>query len=169
MKTSTAELNEQLIKGYTVVILADGVENEEKLLKITRFCRQENVCFILAETRGVFSRLFCDFGKEFTVVDVNGEQPVSAMIAGISKDANGVVTCLDETRHGLEDGDYVTFTEVVGMEEINGREFEIKVTGPYTFTIGDTTGEEPVTGMELRSPSLSLCVLCTMQSDSNLL
>lgn len=33
-----------------------------------------------------------------------------------------MVTCLDETRHGLEDGDYVTFSEVVGMEELNGCE-----------------------------------------------
>jgi hypothetical protein len=32
-----------------------------------------------------------------------------------------MVTCLDETRHGLEDGDFVTFTEVKGMD-INGGE-----------------------------------------------
>lgn len=33
-----------------------------------------------------------------------------------------MVTCLDETRHGLEDGDFVTFTEVKGMEKLNGCE-----------------------------------------------
>jgi ubiquitin-activating enzyme E1 len=32
------------------------------------------------------------------------------------------VTCLDETRHGLEDGDYVTFSEIKGMEALNGCE-----------------------------------------------
>lgn len=32
------------------------------------------------------------------------------------------MTCLDETRHGLEDGDYVTFSEVKGMEGLNGCE-----------------------------------------------
>lgn len=51
-----------------------------------------------------------------------------------------MVTCLDETRHGLEDGDYVSFTEVKGMTELNQSEpREISVKGPYTFTIGDTT------------------------------
>jgi ubiquitin-activating enzyme E1 len=51
------------------------------------------------------------------------------------------VACLDESRHGLEDGDFVTFTEVVGMTELNGCEpRKITVKGPYTFTIGDTTG-----------------------------
>lgn len=52
-----------------------------------------------------------------------------------------MVTCLDETRHGLEDGDFVTFSEVQGMEELNGCEpRKVTVKGPYTFTIGNTTG-----------------------------
>jgi ubiquitin-activating enzyme E1 len=50
------------------------------------------------------------------------------------------VTCLDETRHGLEDGDFVTFSEVQGMTELNGcKPLKISVKGPYTFTIGDTS------------------------------
>lgn len=66
------------------------------------------------------------------------------------------MTCLDETRHGLEDGDFVTFSEIKGMEALNGCDPR-KVTtkgvllrisygrakcflGPYTFSIGDTTG-----------------------------
>lgn len=84
--------------------------------------------------------MFCDFGPDFTVVDATGENPISAMIAGVTKEEEGVVTCLDETRHGLEDGDHVTFSEVQGMVELNGCEpRKIKVLGPYTFSIGDTT------------------------------
>ena len=67
-----------------------------------------------------------------------------------------MVTLLDETRHGLEDGDFVTFTEIKGMEGLNNaepRKIVVKgrtippflsvvtdSTGPYTFTIGDTRG-----------------------------
>jgi len=29
------------------------------------------------------------------------------------------VTCQDESRHGFQDGDFVTFTEVQGMTELN--------------------------------------------------
>lgn len=62
------------------------------------------------------------------------------MIASVTKDEQGIVTCLDETRHGMEDGDYVTFSEVQGMTELNACEpRKIKVLGPYTFSIGDTT------------------------------
>jgi ubiquitin-activating enzyme E1 len=50
------------------------------------------------------------------------------------------VTTLDETRHGLEDGDFVTFSEIKGMEELNGCEpRKVTVKGPYTFAIGDTS------------------------------
>ena len=62
------------------------------------------------------------------------------MIVSVDKDSEGLVTCLDETRHGLEDGDFVTFAEVKGMEELNGCEpRKISVKGPYTFSIGDTS------------------------------
>jgi len=41
-----------------------------------------------------------------------------------------VVTCLDETRHSFQDGDYVTFSEVQGMVELNRCEpRKIKVLG----------------------------------------
>lgn len=47
---------------------------------------------------------------------------------------------MDDTRHGLQDGDFVTFSEVKGLEELNGCEpLKVTVKGPYTFSIGDTT------------------------------
>lgn len=77
-------------------------------------------------------------------MDTNGEQPISNMIASVTREEIGTVTCLDETRHGLEDGDYVTFSEVQGMTALNGCEpRKIKVLGPYTFSIGDTSNLAP--------------------------
>ena len=77
----------------------------------------------MAETFGVFGYTFCDFGDAFVCVDANGEEPHSAMVASIdNSNFETVVTCLDEARHGLEDGDYVAFSEVGGMEALNGAE-----------------------------------------------
>jgi len=43
-----------------------------------------------------------------------------------------VVTCLDETRHSFQDGDYVTFTEIQGMRELNQCEpKKVKVLGEF--------------------------------------
>lgn len=47
-----------------------------------------------------------------------------------NQDSPGVVTCLDEARHGFESGDFVCFSEVQGMVELNGSQpMEIKVLG----------------------------------------
>eukprot|EP00960_Hanusia_phi_P007738 221622-Hanusia_phi.AAC.3 len=62
------------------------------------------------------------------------------MVGSITQDSPGIVMTLDEQRHGLEDGDLVTFSDVQGMTELNGIEpIPIKVLGPYTFSIGDTS------------------------------
>lgn len=112
----------------------------EKQLEINEFAHAHNIHFISAEVHGLFASAFNDFGKGFTVVDVTGEEALSGMIAEISTDKEGIVTCLDETRHGLEDGDHVTFVEVNGMEALNGcAPRKVKVLGPYTFSIGDTS------------------------------
>uniref|UniRef100_A0A452SVH6 Ubiquitin-like modifier-activating enzyme 1 n=1 Tax=Ursus americanus TaxID=9643 RepID=A0A452SVH6_URSAM len=88
----------------------------------------------------LYRQLFCDFGEEMILTDSNGEQPLSAMVSMVTKDSPGVVTCLDEARHGFENGDFVSFSEVQGMVELNGSQpMEIKVLGPYTFSICDTS------------------------------
>ena len=88
---------------------------------------------------GYFRYAFCDFGKSFTVYDDNGEQPISGIIASI--DEEGVVTCADESRHGLETGEWVQFRELVGMEALNNSDpRQITELGPYTFSIGDVSG-----------------------------
>jgi ubiquitin-activating enzyme E1 len=121
------------------VVVITG-ENWSRLLEINDFTHANKIKFIAADVRGLFGFVFCDFGLDFTVTDITGERPLSGMIASISREKEGIVTCLDEHRHGLEDGDHVSFEEVKGMVELNGAPSRpIKVLGPYTFSIGDTT------------------------------
>jgi ubiquitin-activating enzyme E1 len=62
------------------------------------------------------------------VSDENGEEPLSAMLASVTRDADGgIVTTLDEVRHGFEDGNDVTFSEVSGMVQLNGTTHTIQV------------------------------------------
>jgi len=108
-------------------------------LAVGDYCHQKGIYLVVADTFGLFGSIFCDFGEKFTVIDATGENPVSGIVAGI--DEEGLVSALDETRHGLEDGDYVTFSEVEGMEKLNGCEpRKVTVKGPYTFSIGDVSG-----------------------------
>lgn len=110
VRVHTGELTEAFIKQFRVVVLTDSSYAE--LDRISAITHPNGIAMIVAQTRGVFSQVFCDFGDKFTVYDVNGATVLSTMVANITNDNQGIVTGLDETRHGFEDGDYVTFTEV---------------------------------------------------------
>ena len=108
-------------------------------LAISDYCHQNGIFLVITDTYGLFGSIFTDFGKDFTVSDPTGENPASGIVAAI--DTDGLVSALDETRHGLEDGDYVTFTELQGMEALNNSDpRKVTVKGPYTFSIGDVSG-----------------------------
>ncbi|XP_062040592.1 ubiquitin-like modifier-activating enzyme 1 [Lepus europaeus] len=129
---------EDFLRDFQVVVLTNTPLEDQ--LQVGEFCHNHGIKLVVADTRGLFGQLFCDFGKEMIVMDSNGEQPLSAMVSMVTKDNPGIVTCLDETRHGFESGDFVSFTEVQGMNELNGiHPLEIKVLGPYTFSICDTS------------------------------
>jgi len=103
------------------------------LYKLNNFneIRTYKIPLIIANTAGLFGQIFTDFGQNFTVTDVTGEEPLTAMIADVTQDkTGGIVTTLDEARHGFEDGDSVTFSEVAGMVQLNGSTHIIEVNNP---------------------------------------
>uniref|UniRef100_A0A8U7NXR6 E1 ubiquitin-activating enzyme n=1 Tax=Corvus moneduloides TaxID=1196302 RepID=A0A8U7NXR6_CORMO len=139
VSSSREPLSQELLGTFQVVVLTNSPLEEQ--LWVGDFCHSHGIKLVVADTRGLFGQLFCDFGEDMVVSDANGEQPLSAMVSMVTKGCPGEVTCLDEARHGFESGDFVTFTEVEGMEELNRcGPVEIRVLGPYTFSIGDTSG-----------------------------
>lgn len=123
---SMEPLTEEMITKYTVVVLTNSSLDEQ--LRIAEITRKHNIALIVASTPGLYAQVFTDFGAKFRVFDTNGEQPISTMVASVTQEEEGVVAALDEVRHGLEDGDYVTFSEVEGMTELNGcKPMKIKV------------------------------------------
>lgn len=61
-----------------------------------------------------------------------GTDGTAKNITGISKAKPAVVTA---TAHGLATGDVVKLAAIVGMTELNGKEFAIKVTAANTFEL----------------------------------
>jgi ubiquitin-activating enzyme E1 len=121
---------------YQVVVLTNTPIKDQ--IVIGDYLHSKGIYLVVADTFGLFGSIFCDFGKNFTILDPTGETPVSGIVAGI--DEEGMVSTLEETRHDLEDGDFVTFTELEGMEALNSAEpRKVTVKGPYTFSIGDVS------------------------------
>lgn len=62
--------NEFNLTQYSVIILVNydiGIS-----IQMSTFCRQAKIYFINAECYGLYSRIFCDFGDNFTVLDKDG-------------------------------------------------------------------------------------------------
>ncbi|KAL8633806.1 hypothetical protein Q9189_000542 [Teloschistes chrysophthalmus] len=133
---SLAENLDDLRKYQVVVLTGCSLKDQ---LTISDFGHANGIFIVIADIYGLFGSIFTDFGKQFAIADPTGENPVGGIVADI--DAEGLVSALDETRHGLEDGDFVTFSEIQGMTALNDSEpRKVTVKGPYTFSIGDVSG-----------------------------
>ncbi|CAN3360773.1 ubiquitin-activating enzyme E1 1 [Diutina catenulata] len=129
------DLSEETLGRYKCVVITEGVSLAEAV-RINRFTHAKNIGFIYAATRGLFGQLFVDFGAKFTIVDQTGEEPKTGLVSDVETDSGTVSTLGDDARHGLEDGDYVKFTEIEGVPELNsGEPYRVTVLGPYAFKI----------------------------------
>ncbi|CAG9321373.1 unnamed protein product [Blepharisma stoltei] len=134
-------LDEEFLSKFNVVFLSES--DPATIARVNNFCRTHSpaIGFISCESWGASGYGFVDFGPEFVCFDKTGEDTRSFLISDISQENPGIVTVHDEKRHTYQDGDFVVFKEVQGMEELNNSPPRpIKVLGPYTFSIEDTTG-----------------------------
>uniref|UniRef100_F7AN44 Ubiquitin-like modifier-activating enzyme 6 n=1 Tax=Monodelphis domestica TaxID=13616 RepID=F7AN44_MONDO len=131
------------LKQYQCVVLTEIRLPLQKM--INEFCHAQHppIKFVSADVFGIWSRLFCDFGDEFEVLDTSGEEPKEIFISNITQANPGIVTCLENHPHKLETGNFVTFREINGMAGLNGSTKQITVVSPFSFSIGDTTEMEP--------------------------
>ncbi|KAJ4460545.1 putative Ubiquitin-activating enzyme E1 1 [Paratrimastix pyriformis] len=149
VRASDAPITPEDVARCAVVVLCNHHLAEQE--RVAEWARQAAVKLIIADSRGLSVRVFCDFGPTFTVTDPTGENPRTAVVAGISQEAEGVVSTLMDAAtgpHGFETGDLVEFHQVQGMTPLNGHPpIPIRVTGPYTFVLQcDTRAFPPYQG-----------------------
>ncbi|XP_034388072.1 ubiquitin-like modifier-activating enzyme 1 [Cyclopterus lumpus] len=138
VSASTEPLDEELLLQFQVVVLTGSSLSDQKCFN--EFCHLNGIKFIVADTKGLCGQLFCDFGKEFEVLDQDGEKPATAMIQSVSQANPGVVLFTDDRQSTFSDGSKVSFSEVRGMTELNSIDpVDIKDCGKYSFSIGDTS------------------------------
>ncbi|XP_039403625.1 ubiquitin-like modifier-activating enzyme 7 isoform X6 [Mauremys reevesii] len=140
----TRELSESFLAAFQVVVLSNSPLEEQ--LRISDICHARSIRFVLADTKGLAGQLFCDFGENFVVDEPSEADPVCAYVQHISQGTPGVVTCRDGQGHGhgFADGDFVTFSDVEGMSQLNGcKPRAIHVLGEFTLEIGDTGSFAP--------------------------
>lgn len=140
ISTLTSELTKEQLSDFQAVVFTDI--SIEKAIEFDDYCHshQPPISFIKSEVRGLFGSVFCDFGPEFTVIDVDGEDPHAGIIASISNDNPALISCIDDERLEFQDGDLVVFSEVHGMTELNdGKPRKVTNARPYSFSIEEDT------------------------------
>ena len=77
---SSNELHLQVVVFTEIIV--------EKTIEYNDFCHnhQPPIAFIKTDNLGVFGSVFCDFGPEFSVFDLNGEEAQIGIIASITND-----------------------------------------------------------------------------------
>jgi len=121
--------------GITVVVHNTGSLADK--VALNELCRSKGVCYVASDASfGLACWAFCDFGDKFITSDPNGEEPVSRIVTSVIAKAGSpvAVSVHDDTRHGLEEGDHVVFSELgAAKAETTVPAKVTKVTGPYTF------------------------------------
>jgi ubiquitin-activating enzyme E1 len=133
VKAMEGEFTAEAVVGFSVVVVTG--QTLSTALSVNAVCHANAIPMVCADCLGICASIFCDFGPSFVVSDSTGEEALSVLVSSI--DTNGMVTTHDENRHGFEDGDFITFSEVQGAMELNGcAPLKIEVKGPYAFSIG---------------------------------
>uniref|UniRef100_A0A8C6Y3K5 SUMO-activating enzyme subunit 1 n=1 Tax=Naja naja TaxID=35670 RepID=A0A8C6Y3K5_NAJNA len=136
----TSELTENFLATFKVVVLTNSSLEEQ--LDISDFCHANQICFVLANTKGLAGYVFCDFGENFVVYDPSKADPAPAAIKHITLGNPGLLTVAQG--HFFVDGDWVKFSKIEGMTQLNGsKPRQICVKGKNTLEIGDTSSFSP--------------------------
>ena len=135
------------IAKYQCVVLTE-IKDIHLATKINEVCRLSGVAFILADVYGLAGWSFSDFGSNFEVLDVDGEEYREQFIgkikrlpsldtANITSNHNNKISIetLDKKQHNLETNDLIEFDTLKGGVSVGGKKYQITVTSPYEFTL----------------------------------
>lgn len=147
-----------ILNDYQLIVITEiiSLETAETL---NQYCRNKRIGFIYTLELGLSSFLFSDFGEDFILEDLNGDECEKYFIKSITNSCPGVVEIdpIEKTdKNGekskkflkLGTGDFVTFKDITGMTELNDTPPRpIMVLSPTKFTIEDTSKFQEFTGV----------------------
>jgi ubiquitin-activating enzyme E1 len=131
--------------NYNVVCYTEIFENIDRQIEINEFCRARNIGYILSTSFGPSGFAFVDYGNEFIVTDADGEETKSFIVVNATNTNPCIITVHEDKRHKFQDGDYVKFSEIEGMTELNSLPpTKVNVIDGFSFKLEvDATGFAP--------------------------
>ena len=109
----------QIVNKYDLVIITEIIDSLI-INKIENICRENNHGFIYTGVLGLLSYIFIDFGENHIINNWNGNSSNNYFIKNISNEKECLITIDESNSMQLpNEGDYVIFKEIEGMEELN--------------------------------------------------
>ena len=59
--------------------------SEEEVRRVSDITHRLDIPIVVGQTAGLCGKLFCDFGEQFVVRDLDGEDPCRSIVATISQ------------------------------------------------------------------------------------
>ena len=109
------------IKQFNLIIITKIMKIDD-LFEINEICRNNNIGFIYTLSLGLTGYLFNDFGENFIINDINGENNLKYHIFNIEEKEDKYIIYLDLKKNevfDLKENDYIIFKEVKGLEFLN--------------------------------------------------
>ena len=131
-------LFQKTLLNYNVVVYTE-LFNTNFLINVNKFCRDNNIKFIYALNFGLVGYIFSDFGNNHIIFDESGSTTISFNIKNITKSADQTLITIDnengQNNFNIGDGGFITFKDIEGMAELNGKEYKIKYENYESFFI----------------------------------
>lgn len=106
VKVSFVDDLEANLNGYTTIVVTDSLLSSVN--KLNGYTHANNIPFVSCTSTGLFGSIFCDFGENYVVEDVDGEAPKHLPIVTLkrSSNSNSELSYVLETAtvHDLSDG-----------------------------------------------------------------
>ena len=125
-----------LISKFNVVVFTE-LQPVNFMIQINNICRQNKIKFIYACNLGLAGYIFTDFGQDHIIFEEKSN-PLTYNIKSITKDKKGLITIDNEkgeNNFSIGDGGLVTFSDIEGMTELNGKEFVVEFENYESFRI----------------------------------
>ena len=131
-------LFQKTLLNYNVVVYTE-LFNTNFLINVNKFCRDNNIKFIYALNFGLVGYIFSDFGNNHIIFDESGSTTISFNIKNITKNTDQTLITIDnengQNNFNIGDGGFITFKDIEGMTELNGKEYKIKYENYESFFI----------------------------------
>ena len=136
-----SNLFSEKVLQFNVVVFTE-LQPVNFLIQINKTCRENKIKFIYSCCLGLAGYIFTDFGPEHTIFEQG--VPNVYNIKNITKDKKGFITIDNEkgdNNFNIGDGESVRLSDIEGMTELNGKEFQIEYEDFQSFRILEDTSK----------------------------